>query len=114
MTNKRRNKPEADASSAQAHVPVMLDEVLAALAPKDGGIYIDGTFGAGGYSEALLRAARCRVLGIDRDPESIRRGGVLTARHSGRLMLVEGCFGDLRGGHRENAREPWRPRTSLR
>ena len=47
---------------------------LAALAPRDGAIYVDGTFGAGGYSAALLGAARCRVFGIDRDPDAVRRG----------------------------------------
>jgi 16S rRNA (cytosine1402-N4)-methyltransferase len=82
-------------SESPGHVPVLLDEVLAALAPKDGAVYIDGTFGAGGYSAALLAAAQCRVLGIDRDPESVRRGAALAARHAGRLTLVEGCFGDI-------------------
>ena len=69
--------------------------MIAALAPQDGAVYVDGTFGAGGYSVALLAAAQCRVLGIDRDPESVRRGAALAARHGGRLTLIEGCFGDL-------------------
>ena len=51
------------------HKPVMVNELLAALSPKDGGIYIDGTFGAGGYSQAILEAAQCTVFGIDRDPD---------------------------------------------
>ena len=54
------------------HVPVMLREVIAALSPRDGGIYVDGTFGAGGYSRALLESARCTVWGIDRDTAAIR------------------------------------------
>ena len=68
---------------------------MAALAPRDGAVYVDGTFGAGGYSRALLEAARCRVLGIDRDPQSVRLGASLAARHPGRLILIEGRFGDL-------------------
>jgi 16S rRNA (cytosine1402-N4)-methyltransferase len=51
-----------------SHVPVLLDEVLHALEPRDGALYIDGTFGAGGYSRAILSAADCRLIGIDRDP----------------------------------------------
>ena len=77
------------------HVPVLLDAVLEALAPRDGAIYVDGTFGAGGYSAALLAAARCRVLGIDRDPDSVRQGAALAAEHAGRLTLIEGRFGDI-------------------
>jgi 16S rRNA (cytosine1402-N4)-methyltransferase len=77
------------------HVPVLLEAVIAALAPRDGGTYIDGTFGAGGYSEALLAAARCRVFAIDRDPDAVRRGRALMPRHEGRLEVVEGRFGDM-------------------
>jgi 16S rRNA (cytosine1402-N4)-methyltransferase len=96
MTNKRRNKPEADAAGAQAHLPVMLDEVLAALAPKDGGIYIDGTFGAGGYSRAILAAADCTVWAIDRDPDAIAGAQALAQDFPGRLHAVQGRFGDMR------------------
>ena len=80
---------------ASGHVPVLVDAVVAALAPRDGAIYVDGTFGAGGYSAALLAAARCRVFGIDRDPDAVRRGAALAAAHPGRLQLVEGRFGDM-------------------
>jgi 16S rRNA (cytosine1402-N4)-methyltransferase len=74
------------------HLPVMLDEVLEALSPRDGAHYIDGTFGGGSYSEAILQAADCRVLGIDRDPAAIARGQELVKRFAGRLTLVEGEF----------------------
>ncbi|HEX5452452.1 MAG TPA: 16S rRNA (cytosine(1402)-N(4))-methyltransferase RsmH [Stellaceae bacterium] len=77
------------------HVPVLLGAVLTALQPRDDALYIDGTFGLGGYSAGLLEAARCRVLGIDRDPESVRRGAALAARYAGRLTVVEGRFGDM-------------------
>lgn len=81
---------------AQApHIPVMLDEVLDALQPKDGGVYVDGTFGAGGYTRALLAAADCTVLAIDRDPSAILRGRSLVSEFGGRLTLIEGCFGDM-------------------
>jgi 16S rRNA (cytosine1402-N4)-methyltransferase len=74
------------------HLPVMLKEVLTALAPRDGGQYIDGTFGGGGYARAILEAADCRVLGIDRDPDAIARGQELVTHFAGRLTLVEGEF----------------------
>ena len=77
------------------HRPVLLAEVLSALAPRDGATYVDGTFGGGGYSTALLAAARCRVFGIDRDPDAVRRGQSIAAEHDGRLTLIEGRFGDM-------------------
>ena len=77
------------------HVPVMLNEVLEALSPRDGAHYIDGTFGGGGYTRAILEAADCRVLGIDRDPAAIARGQELVQRFPGRLTLVEGEFGRM-------------------
>jgi len=79
------------------HTPVLLAEVLEALAPRDGAIYVDSTFGAGGYSRALLEAADCRVWGIDRDRAAIERGQELVERYRGRLTLIEGRFGNM--GH---------------
>ena len=77
------------------HVPVMLAEVLTALSPADGGLYVDGTFGAGGYTRAILEAADTRVIAIDRDPSAIRGGQALVAASGGRLTLHEGCFADM-------------------
>jgi len=77
------------------HIPVLRAEMLAALAPRDGGVYLDATFGGGGYSAAILDAARCTVFAIDRDPDAIARGAALAARHAPRLRLIQGRFGDL-------------------
>ena len=55
------------------HIPVLLAEVVEAIAPKDEGVYLDGTFGAGGYTVALLDASACVVWAIDRDPEALAR-----------------------------------------
>jgi 16S rRNA (cytosine1402-N4)-methyltransferase len=79
------------------HVPVMLDQVLANLAPHDGGVYLDGTFGGGGYARAILEQAHCTLWAIDRDPEAIERGASLVARFPGRLHLLHGQFGDMLG-----------------
>jgi 16S rRNA (cytosine1402-N4)-methyltransferase len=77
------------------HIPVLLDAALAALAPRDNAVYVDGTFGGGGYSEALLAAARCRVIGIDCDPQAVRLGRDLAERYDGRLEVIEGRFGEM-------------------
>jgi len=77
------------------HIPVLRDAVIASLMPKSGGHYVDGTFGAGGYSEALLGAADCKVWGIDRDPDALAFGSALVARFPGRLTMIEGNFGDM-------------------
>ncbi|HEY3778834.1 MAG TPA: 16S rRNA (cytosine(1402)-N(4))-methyltransferase RsmH [Rhizomicrobium sp.] len=78
-----------------AHVPVLLNEVVEALAPRDGGYYIDGTFGGGGYARALLDRAKCSVLGLDRDPDAIRRGANLADRFAGRLVLAQARFSEM-------------------
>jgi 16S rRNA (cytosine1402-N4)-methyltransferase len=77
-----------------SHVPVLLAEVVAHLAPGEGGRYIDGTFGAGGYSRAIL-ARGGMVLAIDRDRGAVEAGAALVAEAGGRLKLVEGRFSDL-------------------
>ena len=81
--------------SRLGHVPVMLGEVLATLAPRDGATYLDGTFGGGGYAAAILEAAECTLYAIDRDPDAIARGASLAARHPGRLRLIHGSFGEM-------------------
>ena len=78
-----------------AHIPVMTDEVLAMLAPKDGGTYVDGTFGRGGHSRAILAAAETLVFALDRDPEAIVIGAQIGAGLDGKLTIIEGCFGDM-------------------
>ncbi len=82
-------------TGAKKHVPVMLEEVMEALSPRDGAIYVDATFGGGGYTEALLARADCAVYAIDRDPDAIARGGELKQCFAGRLTLIEGCFSDM-------------------
>jgi 16S rRNA (cytosine1402-N4)-methyltransferase len=84
-----------EAPLAEGHAPVLLAEVLAALQPRDGGRYIDGTFGGGGYTRAILDAADCRVVAIDRDPDAIARGQKLAREYEGRLELVQGNFSEL-------------------
>src|SRR5215831_5657565 len=77
------------------HVPVLLNEVVEALRPTGGERYLDGTFGAGGYTRALLDKADCQVIALDRDPDAIAAGQALAARYPSRLLLIEGRFGDM-------------------
>jgi 16S rRNA (cytosine1402-N4)-methyltransferase len=79
---------------AMSHKSVMLQEVLAALQPKDGQIIVDGTFGRGGYTRAILEAADCQVYGIDRDPEAVEVGHELESSND-RFHMVEGEFGSM-------------------
>jgi 16S rRNA (cytosine1402-N4)-methyltransferase len=81
--------------AAGGHIPVLVREVVAALAPRAGATYVDGTFGAGGYSREMLDAAPCKVVGIDRDPNAVARGQDLARAYPGRLSVVEGRFGDM-------------------
>ncbi|OFX14755.1 MAG: 16S rRNA (cytosine(1402)-N(4))-methyltransferase [Alphaproteobacteria bacterium RIFOXYD12_FULL_60_8] len=84
-------------SGAAPHVPVLLAEVVEALAPVDGGVYVDGTFGAGGYTRAILSAANCQVFAVDRDPLAQARGRQMAGEFSGRLTMVAGRFGEMDG-----------------
>lgn len=77
------------------HIPVMLDEVLQTLQPRDGAVYVDGTFGAGGYTRAILEAADCTVYAIDRDPAAFERAEKMAAEFPGRLLPLHGCFGSI-------------------
>lgn len=81
-------------SATAPHVPVLLDEVIDALAPGEGEWHLDGTFGAGGYTRAILGAG-ANVVAIDRDPDAIAGGADLVEANRDRLLLVHGRFGDL-------------------
>lgn len=78
-----------------AHKPVMLDDMLDWLSPRDNGVYIDGTFGAGGYSRAILRAADCRVFAIDRDPTTREFAQRLEREFPDRFVWLLGNFCDM-------------------
>ena len=82
-------------TSAAVHAPVLLEEVMAALAISEGEIHVDGTFGAGGYTRAML-ARGARVFAFDRDPESISAGHTLADEGRGRLTLVPERFSRMR------------------
>ncbi|MBI4923823.1 MAG: 16S rRNA (cytosine(1402)-N(4))-methyltransferase RsmH [Devosia nanyangense] len=86
-------KPVASEQNAP-HVPVLLDEVLAALTPLDGARIVDGTFGAGGYSRALLEAG-ASVVGIDRDPSVMPFADALKQQFPSRFSFVAGAFAEL-------------------
>ena len=85
---------EESRTEGAPHRPVLLAEVLARLAPAPGEIHVDGTFGAGGYTRAILGRGAA-VIAVDRDPTAIAAGEGLVAEAEGRLRLVEGVFGDL-------------------
>ena len=81
---------------AALHVPVLLDAIVEAVSPVSG-VWVDGTFGAGGYSRGLLEAGAARVIGIDRDPEALARAQAWAGDFAGRLDLRAGRFGELDG-----------------
>jgi 16S rRNA (cytosine1402-N4)-methyltransferase len=78
------------------HIPVLLEEVVHALAVAPGETHVDGTFGAGGYTKAILDKGVARVFAFDRDPEAIQYGEALAAACGGRLTLVPECFSRMR------------------
>lgn len=83
------------ANSEGRHVPVMLTEVVETLAPQTGGRYVDGTFGGGGYTTAILDAADCTVWAIDRDPVAVKAGHTLAKRYDDRFTILHGRFGEM-------------------
>jgi 16S rRNA (cytosine1402-N4)-methyltransferase len=84
------------ASASPHHVPVLLNEVVEALAIAPGETHVDGTFGAGGYSRAILEKGAARVFAFDRDPEAIQWGEALVASSGERLTLVPERFSRMR------------------
>jgi len=92
MTDQRQSRvggPQAP------HTPVLLTQVIRSLRPRAGERYIDGTLGAGGYARAILDAADCSVLALDRDPTAIAAAETLTRRYRDRLIVVESRFGRM-------------------
>lgn len=77
------------------HIPVMLKEVLASLKPQAGEVYVDATFGYGGYTEAILEAASCKVIALDRDPNVKVRANEFKNRYGERFEFRAGRFGDF-------------------
>ncbi|MFA5969273.1 MAG: 16S rRNA (cytosine(1402)-N(4))-methyltransferase RsmH [Sphingomonas sp.] len=80
--------------SAPLHIPVLLDEVIDALAIAAGEIHVDATFGAGGYTAAMLGKG-AQVIAFDRDPDAIRAGQAMVDAAGGKLTLVEAPFSSL-------------------
>ena len=92
MTGRKVSQGRDVPDGVRPHIPVLLSEVLAALQPKAGEVYLDGTFGAGGYSAAILEAAGCSVLALDRDATAVRGAMPLIERFAGRLTVVDSPF----------------------
>ena len=87
--------PPIDPANAETpHVPVLLSPILERISPVSG-VWLDGTFGAGGYARAILDAGAERLIGVDRDPEALERAAVWSDEYGDRLQLVSGRFGDL-------------------
>ena len=81
--------------TGQKHIPVMLQEVLAALTPQKGEVYVDATFGNGGYTRAILEAANCKVIALDRDPTVRIRANEIKNMYGERFEFRFGQFGDF-------------------
>src|SRR5437867_1877474 len=90
-----RDSAGAVAGGLARHIPVLGRSVVELLDVRAGEIYVDATFGAGGHSSAILAAANCNVIAIDRDPNAIARGADLARSACDRLALVEDNFSDL-------------------
>ena len=92
--------------AAPRHIPVLGREAIEMLRPRAGGVYVDATFGAGGYSRAILDVEGTRVIGIDRDRTAIAGGFDLVDQSDGRLTLVEDRFSHLADSLRRAGRCP--------
>ena len=93
MSNSRKSR--AGSNEWTPHLPVMLEEAAAAMDAQAGKVYIDGTFGAGGYSRKLLQQADCRIVAADRDPAAASYGQALAREFPGRFQLLTAKFSEL-------------------
>ena len=96
MAGRGGGQPAADGGLAR-HIPVLGGPAVDFLNVRDGGVYVDATFGGGGYTRLILDAANCSVIGIDRDQHAVAAGFDLVSRADGRLVLVEDRFSNLEG-----------------
>jgi len=90
-----RNSSAERNSSGSDHISVMLNEVLAALELSKDKVYVDGTFGAGGYSRAILEQGVSMLWAIDRDPSVLEAAQALENEFPGKFNLLQGCFSDM-------------------
>ncbi len=81
--------------TAYQHLSVMLPDVVAALRPADGDVFVDCTFGGGGHTRALLEAANCTVVAIDRDPAALANAAALQGQFGDRLVPRHAAFSEL-------------------
>lgn len=86
---------DAEVLAESAHLPVLCKESIDALNIRDGGCYVDGTFGAGGYSLEILSRAKCQLFSLDRDPAAIDRADYLVREFGDRFSISQGCFGEM-------------------
>ena len=87
--------PRSTNSERDRHIPVLLSEVVESLAPADNQLFIDGTFGAGGYTRAILQTANCRVIAFDRDITAVRAAAPIVSEFSDRLQLINKPFSEM-------------------
>lgn len=95
MTRRKDTAKHIENTISQKHIPVLLDHVMRVMPPKDGGVYVDGTFGFGGYTRAMLDAANCTVIAIDRDKHVFDLAKEWAGKYGARLTMVHGQFSDI-------------------
>ena len=83
-------------SNSKVHIPVLVNETIDSLKIKESGIYVDATLGMGGYSQAILNSCHCRLIAIDRDPDSISNSIKLKNKFGERFTPIKGLFSDLK------------------
>lgn len=95
MMVSKAKETDGFAGGTRPHIPVLFKPMLEMVAPKDGDVIVDGTFGAGGYSRGILEAADCTVIGIDQDPDAIAGARDMLREFGPKLQMVRGRFSDL-------------------